>query len=135
MSKIQKIILMFLPFVFLFIGFTVYVLDVKNPSVFAQDCRVMAKGIDAIELKKDAKILYSNSGKAIHDIILDCEQNGVVLVNDFDISFTDAEGGDTAVLTHRDYKYLPDRWEMDISHPQDKPASATINQPLIPEHP
>ena len=105
---------MFMPMIFLFtiLAFAVY--DLKSPDLLAQNCKILAIGPEAEQYLNENNLLYQSSGQSVHNIALECDKNGTVVINNFDVSFSDNEPGDTVELTHRNYKYLPDRWDMDI---------------------
>lgn len=114
----QKQLLMFSPLAILFIGFGMFVWDIKHPNIEETPCKVLAAGLSASRYRTPHNVLYTSSGQKIHDVGFQCPKLGTVIINDFDMFVAVLEPGDPAKLSHKTYRFLPERWAATIYHNQ-----------------
>lgn len=117
MPRKIKIFLLFAPLIAAFTGLFFVVQDLKNPIRNTEACRVLAVGAPAGDYREagNTNVLYTASGNPNHDVALACTDHGAVVVNDFDVFMVDIAAGDKATLRHTRYRYLPERWQLEIT--------------------
>ena len=114
MTRQTKLILMFAPFALFFVGFAALVHDMRHPSYFEDSCIVTGVGRDAQKYKANHPYLYQQSTNPLRDVSLRCNRLGVVMLNDAQLFITPVSSGEGAKVSRKHYRFLPDRWEVDV---------------------
>ncbi len=110
--KNWKTALMFIPLVVAFIILIFVVSDLKHPVVQHDTCTLVGRGVAVQKFKSTAKLLYSQGGKELDDIGLNCKTFGNVYFNDH--LPLPVETGETVKLTIKHYHYLSTRYNLSV---------------------
>lgn len=114
MNRNLKLILMFLPLLVLFAVFAVVVNDLRHPTTTRDDCKVTAVGPDAAHYRPQSRYIYRQSENPLHDISLQCNREGALLLNDLQLRQTPVKRGQDAELLHKRFRFLPERWTVSV---------------------
>lgn len=114
MNRNAKIALMFAPLGIFFIGFGVLVHDLRHPRLENDQCRVLATGPEVKKQRLQGETLYAQSANEQNDVALACRKFGTRLLNDMALFQLDIAKGQEASLLRKRYRYLPDRWSVNI---------------------
>jgi len=113
----RTLMLMFVPLALVFTAIGLMTFDLKHPLTDTYTCQVLDVGRAAAQYKTPENTLYTASGNPLHDIGLNCARIGVVVVNDFDVFLTPVLQGAPVSLQHKNYRWLPARWQLAIRTP------------------
>ncbi|MBX2859837.1 MAG: hypothetical protein KTR14_01285 [Vampirovibrio sp.] len=115
LTRRTKLFLMFGPLAVAFLIVLVVIGDLKNPLVAEDSCQVVATGKQARPYQAHSKMLYAHTNSEIYNIGFNCQQQGLVMVNDYAPFRAAAIGeGQQAMLTRKQYQFLPDGWRMRV---------------------
>ena len=117
LSRNAKIFLMFAPLALGMLVLAVLVQDARHPQTDTDACMVIAVGAEASALRTPDNTLYAHDSEPVHDVAFHCTHRAVAVINDMDIFYSPVHEGNGAVVTHRVYRYLPERWHVDIHTP------------------
>ena len=118
LSRNTKIILMFAPLLLGAVVLALVVDDVRHPQTNTDTCMVIAMGPMAAELQTPENTLYAQGNNPVYTVAFKCQARALAVINDLDLPLTNVQAGNGAVLTHKRFKYLPDRWHFDITTPE-----------------
>jgi len=114
MSRRTKLILMFAPLVLLFAALVLVVGDMRHPTVQKDRCVITAVGTDAQDKHSNGQFIYRQSENRRHDVSLQCNRFGNLLLNDFQLFITPIQSGQAADVSLKIYRYLPERWLVSV---------------------
>lgn len=114
MTKNLKLTLMFAPLAVLFIGLAVAVNDLRHPETTVDECKIMAVGPAASSYKAYGRYIYRQSENPLHDVSLQCNHGGLLLLNDLQIRQTPVKRGQDAQVQHKRFHFLPERWAVSV---------------------
>lgn len=114
MTRTTRLLLMFTPLALFFALWGMVVHDLRHPAVQSDQCIVTATGSDAEQHGKTGRLLYRQSDNPLNDVRLRCNRFGVLFLNDLQLAFTPVEAGQGAQISHRQYRFLPERWQVSV---------------------
>jgi hypothetical protein len=120
MNRNIQLALMFLPLLLLFAGLGMAVNDLRHPQVTRDRCKVTAVGPEAISFQPHGRYIYRQSQNPLHEVSLQCKQEGCLLLNDLQLRQTPLKRGQEAEVLHKRYRFLPERWAISV-HTGGKP--------------
>ncbi len=121
MNRQMKHLLMFVPLTLLFAGIGVVSYDLKHPLSADEDaCLVVATGSDVEPYKQENNMLYDHGAADLYDIGFDCDQMGVVTINDREsLEKGFVEAGSGATINHKTFRVWPDIWRVNVENSLD----------------
>lgn len=114
MNRTVKLILLFAPLAIFFSAFIVIVQDLRRPATTTDHCLVAAVGTEVLPLRGQGPYIYKHGDNVLHDLALRCDQRGLMLLNDAQLSLTPVKRNQVVDLTLKTYRYLPRRWMLGI---------------------
>lgn len=122
MNRNLKLILMFAPLALLFIVLSIVVDDLRHPQSTMDQCKVTAVGVEAAAYRPSTPYIYRQSENPMHDITLQCNHEGPLLLNDLQLRQTPVKRGQDAEVVHKHFHFLPDRWAVSVHTGPIKPT-------------
>jgi hypothetical protein len=111
-TKLQKLLLMFIPLTLGFSGLTLAIHDLKHPEVVTEECSVIGRGLAVQKYKSRSRTLYRRSNNEQDDLAFRCQRTGNVIIND-EVPLP-VRTGESVKLTTKSFRYLPQRYYVEL---------------------